>query len=222
MSAAFFLRLWPPAPGGAAEGMWCPSRRDKPKHSRAAARLSIAAARRFQCTGNSTNSTMPTTSTKRAPYAFGERAEPRSGEHPTVTAWPRTRPGVRGASDSRLQARGFRGIHLREAEALLAEVFQRCAETGNPASRAAARRRRGPEWNGRAAEAPRPVTTWRPVDLATWTKSAGRQVVKSFCAGRARKRNPCRRREGCGRLPLRRRTRPPVFSTKGTNEDGRH
>ena len=25
----------------------------------------------------------------------------------------------------------------------------------------------------------RPVATWRPVDLATWTKSAGRQVGKS-------------------------------------------
>ena len=27
--------------------------------------------------------------------------------------------------------------------------------------------------------APRPVSTWRPVDLATWTKSTGRQVGKS-------------------------------------------
>jgi len=27
--------------------------------------------------------------------------------------------------------------------------------------------------------APRPVTTWRPIDLATWTKSASRQVDKS-------------------------------------------
>ena len=72
---------------------------------------------------------------------------------------PPGRPGERGASESRFQARDFRGVHLREAEALLAEVFQRRAETGNPASRAAARRRRGPDWNGRHAGAPRPVTT---------------------------------------------------------------
>ena len=76
-------------------------------------------------------------------------AEPRSGECPTVAAParggvptpPRAR-SPRGASKPRFQARNLRSAHLREAEALLAEVFERSAETGNPASRAASGRKR--------------------------------------------------------------------------------
>ena len=82
-----------------------------------------------------------------------------SREAASIRPSPPGRPGERGASESRFQARDFRGVHLREAEALLAEVLEGRAETGNPASRAAARRRRGPDWNGRHAGAPRPVTT---------------------------------------------------------------
>ena len=55
-------------------------------------------------------------------------AERRIFDHRGSGAWrganPATRPGERGASESRFQARDFRGVHLREAEALLAEVFE--------------------------------------------------------------------------------------------------
>lgn len=55
-----------------------------------------------------------------------------------------------------LDAADFARIQLREREALPAEVLERSAEAGNPASRAAASRRRGPDWNSRGAWAQRP------------------------------------------------------------------
>ena len=55
-----------------------------------------------------------------------------------------------------LDAADFARIQLREREALSTEVLERSAEAENPASRAAASRRRGPDWNGRGAWAQRP------------------------------------------------------------------
>ena len=96
--------------------------------------------------------------------------------------------GIPGRTDSSGRARGTGGAARSSGIGKVAGAvaghkghFARCARTGEESTTNPARpnatnvqqiRARLPAGAG-------PVATWRPVDLTTWTKSAGRQVVKS-------------------------------------------